>query len=272
MFLIIDIILGILIGLLTCYFNNLLRYDICYFTILICVAFILLMFVVTILSFFIIAIPMKNKGEFCEKEKKFSRFMLDNGLVFIRQMTLARFKIENKELIPKNERFLMVINHRSKMDPILINSKLKGYHLSWIAKKSLFKMPLIKRYMFNSCFLALDRDDVRQGLRVINQAIIYINTDANSIGIFPEGTRNPNNDLLDFKAGCFKIAKRTNCKIVIVAIDKTEKIAKRWPLPTKVKIRVCEVVDNEFYKDMKTDAMASYCKDVIEKNLKEMRQ
>lgn len=272
MFLLIDILLALGLSICTCYFNNLLRLEVCYFVILIFLAYFILLCILTLGLFFILAIPLKKKEEFAKKQNKYARFMLDNGLIFIRQIMLVRFKLEGKELLPRNEKLLIVSNHCSKVDPMLIISRLKGYNVSWIAKKSIYRIPLINRYMHNSCFLALDRDDVRQGLKVINQASEYIKNNQNSIGIFPEGTRNTADKLLDFKAGSFKIAKKTNCPIAITCINNTNNIGKRWPIPTKVQIKICKVIYKEDYENMSTDELAKYCSSVVQENLDEMRK
>ena len=69
--------------------------------------------------------------------------------------------------------------------------------------------------------LFLDRNDLKQGLKTILTAIEKVKSGI-SICIFPEGTRNKNEDELDmlpFHEGSFKIAAKTNCPIIPMAIS-----------------------------------------------------
>ena len=70
----------------------------------------------------------------------------------------------------------------------------------------------------------IDRNDLRQGLLVINKSVENIKNNI-SMMIFPEGTRNKNinfKDMLEFKEGSFKIAKMANCKVLPIAIKNAD--------------------------------------------------
>jgi len=73
----------------------------------------------------------------------------------------------------------------------------------------------------------LNRSDVKEGLKVILSCIEKVKKGI-SIFIFPEGTRNKNKenltDIGEFKDGSFKIASKTGCKIVPVAITGSNKV------------------------------------------------
>lgn len=79
------------------------------------------------------------------------------------------------------------------------------------------------------CFLHclfLDRKDIKQGLKTILSAIELIKKGI-SVFIFPEGTRctgAEQTELLPFHEGSFKVATKTDCLIVPVAITNTSKI------------------------------------------------
>lgn len=124
--------------------------------------------------------------------------------------------------VPKNEPVLYVSNHRSYFDiPISYVSlpTLTGF----IAKKEIGRIPFLRTWMrFLQC-LFLDRDDIRQGMKTILQAIEQIKM-GYSIFISPEGTRNQGKEMLPFKEGSFKIAEKTGCAIVPVALTNTDEI------------------------------------------------
>ncbi len=81
----------------------------------------------------------------------------------------------------------------------------------YIAKKEMEKVPLLSTWMkrYLHC-LFLDRKDMKQGLKTILTAVEKVKSGI-SICIFPEGTRNKNEDELDmlpFHEGSFKIATK----------------------------------------------------------------
>ena len=101
--------------------------------------------------------------------------------------------------------------------------RLTGY----IAKDSVNKVPGLRAWMKRLHCEFLRRDDLKQGMKVILSCIDKVKNGI-SIFIFPEGTRNKNKDdstdIGEFKDGSFKIASKTGCKIVPVAITGTNRI------------------------------------------------
>ena len=74
-----------------------------------------------------------------------------------------------------------------------------------------------------------------------------------SICIFPEGTRNRSEsdlDLMEFHEGSFKLATRTNCPIVPIAMNNT-----------------CSIFEKQFPKIKKTHVVIEYCKPIIPSEL-----
>ena len=52
---------------------------------------------------------------------------------------------------------------------MVVNAYLKGFKISWITKRSLFKMPLVSNYMYKTCFMPLDRDNLRQEIELMKK-------------------------------------------------------------------------------------------------------
>ena len=85
------------------------------------------------------------------------------------------------------------------------------------------KIPLLSNWMRNLNCQFLDRDNIKEGLKTILQCIELVKDDV-SILIFPEGTRTPGNQMLPFKEGSLKIADKSGCPVIPVAITNTEEI------------------------------------------------
>lgn len=134
----------------------------------------------------------------------------------------VKLTVVGEDNIPKDVPVLYVGNHRSAFDAILfyiVTPSLTGF----IAKKEFAKIPLFNIWMKNVNCLFLDRNDIKQGMQVILKSIELIKSGI-SMCIFPEGTRNKGTELLPFKEGSLKIAKKTSCPIVPFAFTNTSKV------------------------------------------------
>ncbi len=146
--------------------------------------------------------------------------------------------VEGREHIPDSEAVLYVGNHRSYFDIISTYAQLKA-PAGFIAKAEMSRIPLLRFWMAKIGCLFLNRDDIKQGLKTIMDAIAQIKGGV-SVIIYPEGTRNRNEDpgeLLEFHEGSLKIAQKSGCRIVPVAIYGTDDIfEKHMPMIRKKKI------------------------------------
>lgn len=128
-----------------------------------------------------------------------------------------------EENIP-DEPVLFVGNHRSYFDIVLTYARCKRL-TGYIAKKEMLRYPLLRDWMKSLYCIFLDRDNVREGLKSVLQAIDYVKSGV-SICIFPEGTRNRGEELsmMPFKGGSLKIAEKSGCAIIPMSINNTNNI------------------------------------------------
>lgn len=137
-----------------------------------------------------------------------------------------KLTVIGEENVPKDEAVLYVANHRSMADIVVAYARCPGL-TGFVAKDVVNKVPALRAWMKRLHCEFLDRDDIKQGLKVILSCIDKVKNGI-SIFIFPEGTRNKNREdsagIGEFKDGSFKIASKTGCKIVPVAITGTNKI------------------------------------------------
>lgn len=165
---------------------------------------------------------------------------------FKRLMFLAGAKITviGRDNIPKNKAVLYVANHRSYADIPMGYTTVAG-PTGFIAKKAIKKIPIFSWWMVNMNCLFLDRDDIRQGLKTILTAVDNVKAGYSAF-IMPEGTRNHNNEMLPFKEGSFKIAEKSGCPIVPVAISNSDalyELHKPWIRSAKVVIHYGEPIE-----------------------------
>ena len=182
----------------------------------------LIIICICIIPFVIVAFPLLGIEWLIGKINKRAQDISSLRFVrFICRLILwlsgTKMTVIGKENIP-DEAALFVANHRSIFDIFVMYANAKDL-TGFVAKNSLEKIPFIRTWMKRMYCLFLDRDDVRQGLQIILEAIQYAK-DGISIAIFPEGTRNKEDalTLLPFKEGSFKIALKSGRPIVPVAI------------------------------------------------------
>ena len=212
------------------------------------------------------AMPFK-KDKHYKKPNKWANFLLTESITYIDNHARAKIIYRSKMEIPK-ERYLLVCNHRSKFDPMLL-TKLYGHKgLSFISKPTNFKIPLGGHFMKASCYQSIDRYDKLKSLEVMNEASRLVSEGLTSIGVFPEGTRSEDNNLHEFHEGVFSIAKKTNCPIVVVTLDGTENIHSNFPLHrTKVYMDMIEVLYPSDYQNMIVKEISDHVHDKMLESL-----
>lgn len=157
-----------------------------------------------------------------------------------------------EENVPTDEAVLYVANHRSMADVPVAYARCPSL-TGFVAKDVVDKVPALRAWMRRLHCEFLDRNDIKQGLKVILSCIDKVKNGI-SIFIFPEGTRNKNKedstDIGEFKDGSFKIASKTGCKIIPVAITGTNRVFEDhvpWIKSSKIIIEYGEPV---YYKDL----------------------
>ena len=128
---------------------------------------------------------------------------------------------------------------------------------SVVAKKEVENIQFLKQVFACVGAYMLDRNDVRQGLKVILKVAEDVKN-GKIVIIFPEGTRSKNGNVLgEFKGGSFKAATKAKCPIVPVAlIDSFKPFDTNSIKPVTVQVHFLKPLEYEEYKEMKTTEIA----------------
>jgi 1-acyl-sn-glycerol-3-phosphate acyltransferase len=184
-------------------------------------------------------------------------------------LTLLRVKVNFNgiEKLP-DEPFVLVSNHLSNFDPIVILSKIKKRKIAFISKASNFKIPVAGVYVHNAGFLSIDRENAMRALRTLKRASEMMVREQMIMGIYPEGTRSKTGELLEFKEGAFLLAKKANAPIVVIATHGTNRISKQifWK-KTVVDLNVLEIIDKETVKGTSLEEIATRVRTTIATDL-----
>lgn len=136
-------------------------------------------------------------------------------------------KVYGIENLPKRGGILIVSNHQSYLDPVLLAVKLPR-PLSFLAKSELFVNPVL-RWLITS----LGAFPVRQGegdIGAVKETIRRLQ-EGHALNVYPEGTRTQTGEIMAMQAGVGLIARRAGVPVVPAVIDGSYDA---WPKMTKI--------------------------------------
>ncbi len=187
-----------------------------------------------------------RRKDFPQSRSRFIHFITVYTMGLLVKLARGRVTVEGEEKLPKDGRWLLVGNHISDFDPLTTVWALRRHELAFIAKPSIFKIPVAGPLIFRDFYLPIDRENNREALKTILKAAEYMRGDLSSIGIYPEGTRSHDGRLLPFKNGALKIAQRAKAPVVVTVIEGSDSIARRFPFrSTRVTLSILEVISAE---------------------------
>jgi 1-acyl-sn-glycerol-3-phosphate acyltransferase len=150
-----------------------------------------------------------------------------------------RLDVELPELDPE-QNYVFLSNHQSHLDTPLILTLFSQYKPRFLARESLFEIPIFGPGMRACGHFPLRRDNRRQAMQDIQVAVSKVQQ-GESILVFPEGTRNAQgDDLLDFQIGAFIVLLKTGLPVVPLLLDGTCQVHQKgtWHIrPGRVRIR-----------------------------------
>ncbi|MDR2889994.1 MAG: 1-acyl-sn-glycerol-3-phosphate acyltransferase [Alistipes sp.] len=159
------------------------------------------------------------------------------SMIFFRSAPGWKTTTEGLENIDRNQRYVIVLNHRSMVDiPMLYWTPL---NFRWVARDTLKTMPLIGQYMMLHGDILIPRDKPRKAIQMVRDDgrkwLMERNT---CIAIFPEGTRSKTGDIGLFKPTAFTLAQEAKAAILPVVLSGSDVIGRRMRLPWRHRFTV----------------------------------
>ena len=214
----------------------------------------LILVVLAVVLYLIFSIPVLSYLKNLEKKdpKAAAKKSLDLVrwiLGIVRDLAGITYEVRGLEHIPSDRAVLYVGNHRSYFD-ILLTSVRAPRPTGYVAKIEMLRYPLLRNWMRNIRCTFLDRKDVKKGMKTILDNIALLKNGI-SVCVFPEGTRNKTSaSLLEFHDGSLKMAEKSGCPIVPMAINNSGAIFEDH-LPKIVKSHVViEYCDPIYMEDL----------------------
>jgi 1-acyl-sn-glycerol-3-phosphate acyltransferase len=151
---------------------------------------------------------------------------LSRALVYMFVMVppLWKRKIEGLENIEKDKPYVIVINHQSMVDVMMLY--LVPMIFRWVSKKEVHRIPFIGRFLMMHGDIAIDRKQGSKSMRkVMEQGKMWLGRGV-SVAMFPEGTRSKDGEIHRFKAGAFALAKDAGVAILPVIMEGSSSMIK----------------------------------------------
>jgi 1-acyl-sn-glycerol-3-phosphate acyltransferase len=164
-----------------------------------------------------------------------------------------RLRIEGREHLPWHGPAVLVSNHQSLGDILVLYGLYRPF--KWVSKAAVFKMPFLGWNMYLNRYVGLVRGD-KDSIGKMMAACERWLDQGMPVLLFPEGTRSPDNQLLPFKDGAFRLALTKGCPLIPIVLTGTGDTLPKHGLMLKsrasCKVRVLEPVDPRAFSDVAT--------------------
>jgi 1-acyl-sn-glycerol-3-phosphate acyltransferase len=156
----------------------------------------------------------------------------------------VRVRVLHPERLDRDRSFVIVANHESFCDILVLLANLP-MQVRFLAKRSVFRVPVLGWSIAAAGFVPVDREDRSRGTETVDAALRRL-SGGRSVVIFPEETRTRNGELLPFKRGAAHLALRSGLPILPVGLAGTFRVLKRGSLlitPGTVAMSVGEPIE-----------------------------
>lgn len=131
-------------------------------------------------------------------------------------ITFRRMEVLGLENVPVRGGLVLASNHKSYWDPVIVGCALpKTRQVYFMAKAELFDIPLLRLIINNLGAFPVKRGGADRS--AIRTALNYL-ASGEIVGIFPEGTRNKSEGMLEPHLGAAMLATRANVPVLPVAV------------------------------------------------------
>lgn len=164
----------------------------------------------------LLVLPLQRVLEPCKhKQKQKARITVHYSFKFfvalMHYMGVIHFSVEDKQRFSQLKGQLVLANHPSLIDVVVLISVIK--HADCVVKAHLFKNPFMRGVIKGTGYIS--NEDPQELLNECEASLAA----GNNLIIFPEGTRTTPGDPLKFKRGAANIAARCKAPITSVMIN-----------------------------------------------------
>jgi 1-acyl-sn-glycerol-3-phosphate acyltransferase len=162
-----------------------------------------------------------------------------------------RLSREGTDHIPRRGAFILAANHCSNLDPVVVGAACPR-RLRFMAKEELFRVPLLGTLIDALGAVPVPRSD-RQGAAAVLRLTLSRLEAAESVLVFPEGTRSRDGRLGKLEGGVALLAIKTGLPVIPAFLSGTFEALPSgvsFPRPSKIRLRFGEPLEAASWSDL----------------------
>lgn len=147
--------------------------------------------------------PVKEKKSFWYKVTRGASWLVFHALIPTRYHGLEHIELDAP--------YILIANHNSLLDPLIVGWKIKRYQIRFLGKHELVKNPIARAYYKNMRMISVGRGETDMAAM---RACLKTLREGHALGVFPEGTRHKQGVMQDLEAGTGMIALMGNVPLL----------------------------------------------------------
>ena len=178
---------------------------------------------------------------------------------------LFRLKVTGQENIPQDGPFIIVANHSSLLDPVILGVSIKP-KIIFVAAAYLFEIRWLGYLLRKANSIPVQRENdikaIKQSLKILQQGGV--------LGIFPEGGIDRQKNNLPVRAGAAYLATKVGVPIVPIKIKGVDKVLPRGAKFIRSLNKIEVEIKKPIYCSRQTNKNKEIIKRVVESYIKEI--
>ena len=179
-----------------------------------------------------------------------------------------RLKVTGQQNIPQDSPFIIVANHSSLLDPVILGVSVKP-KIIFIAAAYLFEICWLGYLLRKANSIPIYRENNINNIKSIKQALKILQQ-GGVLGIFPEGGIDRQKNNLPIRAGAAYLATKVGVPIVPIRIKGTDKALPRGAKFIRSLNKIEVEIKKPIYCSRQTNKNKEIIKRVVESYIKEI--
>ena len=210
-------------------------------------------FVVAALCFIVMGIPVIPLAYVLRKFFGVTDFIYPFGKLGCRlylRAAGAKLHVRGFENLDAQKPYIFLANHQSNLDPPIMFAYLRR-NLGWIAKKELFRIPIMGQAFPLGNVIPIDRSNRAAAIESTKRGAAIVRG-GRSVAAYPEGTRSVDGTVKPFKKGVFFMAIEAGVPIVPLIVNDTRLVMRKgtsYCLPHEVSVELLPPISTQGYNE-----------------------
>ena len=208
-----------------------------------------------------------------DRERRVIHWILNwQSRILVWLLPIWKIRIEGREKGLMDSPFVIISNHQSILDILLINCL--RYRLKWISKIENMKLPVLGWYLRMAGYIVIDRGNTESKEEMMEKSFRCLKG-GTSIMMFPEGTRSADCEIGFFKRGAFQLAISARIPILPIVLDGSGGVLPKHGLifttGHKIRIKVFDPIQPGSFNTDDPDILSQNLSNFMKEALKELR-